>query len=373
MASRSALIEEGAVESVHAKLIADRAPPQIGLIVGKREAGARDIILALVPFPDWNAEGGDDDGDGAGAGSGTTGRPQRPASGGAPLDIDADAILEHTTQVTRMLPGGLDVVGASFPFAWCSSTVALTADPTRVIALLAKKKTPSVTPKRTPAYSVPHPTSAALAAPLASSDPLFKPLSAKPPPSAKEPATRMVFHMPHPGSRTWIATSAMSARRSVRREPRFFGEGAKSSALMSATASPTVSQPPANAESEIESGPDGRDGSVESAASAASAASPADARRRAERRGASAGASAVGPPSVAARHRDACLFPADDWTTRRAGMAPRGWTSPPRRAVFGCAETLARNAAVEVNIDDRWVAGRSACACADTLRGSHAD
>ena len=128
MASRSALIEEGAVESVHAKLIADRAPPQIGLIVGKREAGARDIILALVPFPDWNAEGGDDDGDGAGAGSGTTGRPQRPASGGAPLDIDADAILEHTTQVTRMLPGGLDVVGA-YAFAsegaWRSASGAL--------------------------------------------------------------------------------------------------------------------------------------------------------------------------------------------------------------------------------------------------------
>lgn len=126
MASRSALIEEGAVESVHAKLIADRAPPQIGLIVGKREAGARDIILALVPFPDWNAEGGDDDGDGAG--SGTTGRPQRPASGGAPLDIDADAILEHTTQVTRMLPGGLDVVGA-YAFAsegaWRSASGAL--------------------------------------------------------------------------------------------------------------------------------------------------------------------------------------------------------------------------------------------------------
>ena len=116
------------MESVHAKLISDRAPPQIGLIVGKREAGARDIILALVPFPDWNAEGGDDDGDGAGAGSGTTGRPQRPASGGAPLDIDADAILEHTTQVTRMLPGGLDVVGA-YAFAsegaWRSASGAL--------------------------------------------------------------------------------------------------------------------------------------------------------------------------------------------------------------------------------------------------------
>ena len=54
MTSRSALIEEGVVKSVHAKLIADRAPPQTGLIVGKREVGARDFILALVPSPDWN-------------------------------------------------------------------------------------------------------------------------------------------------------------------------------------------------------------------------------------------------------------------------------------------------------------------------------
>ena len=156
MASRSALIEEGAVESVHAKLIADRAPPQIGLIVGKREAGARDIILALVPFPDWNAEGGDDDGDGAGAGSGTTGRPQRPASGGAPLDIDADAILEHTTQVTRMLPGGLDVVGA-YAFAsegaWRSASGALA----RAAVAAAPAPAPAPAPDASAASSVSDP------------------------------------------------------------------------------------------------------------------------------------------------------------------------------------------------------------------------
>ena len=127
MTSRSALIEEGVVKSVHAKLIADRAPPQTGLIVGKREVGARDFILALVPSPDWNAEDGDGDSDRAPPGGGTP-QAQRPAGAGAPLHVDADSILEHVTQVTRMLPGGLDVVGA-YAFAseqaWRSASGAL--------------------------------------------------------------------------------------------------------------------------------------------------------------------------------------------------------------------------------------------------------
>ena len=126
MASRTALIEEGAVDSVHAKLIADRAPPQVGLIVGKRSVGARDLILALVPFPDgWNASGKKGDGDGD---VGAPCTPSRPASGGTPLHIDVDSIVEHATQVTRMLPGGLDVVGA-YAFAaeqaWRSASTAL--------------------------------------------------------------------------------------------------------------------------------------------------------------------------------------------------------------------------------------------------------
>ena len=126
MASRTALIEEGAVESVHTKLIADRAPPQVGLIVGKRSVGARDLILALVPLPDgWNASGKKGDGDGD---VGAPCTPSRPASGGTPLHIDVDSIVEHATQVTRMLTGGLDVVGA-YAFAaeqaWRSASTAL--------------------------------------------------------------------------------------------------------------------------------------------------------------------------------------------------------------------------------------------------------
>ena len=126
MASRTALIEEGAVESVHTKLIADRAPPQVGLIVGKRSVGARDLILALVPFPDgWNASGKKGDGDGD---VGAPCTPSRPASGGTPLHIDVDSIVEHATQVTRMLTGGLDVVGAyacAAEQAWRSASTAL--------------------------------------------------------------------------------------------------------------------------------------------------------------------------------------------------------------------------------------------------------
>ena len=83
MTSRSALIEEGVVKSVHAKLIADRAPPQTGLIVGKREVGARDFILALVPSPDWNAEDGDGDSDRAPPGGGTPQAQRRRVRGGS--------------------------------------------------------------------------------------------------------------------------------------------------------------------------------------------------------------------------------------------------------------------------------------------------
>ena len=117
------------MEAVHESLIADRAPPQIGLVVGKLEVGARDFVLALVPFPDWT-----DDASGEGSGSSTVGGangtgksvPPRPASSGAPLEIDPDWILEHTTHVSRMLPGGLTVVGA---YAFASDAAFKTAMP----------------------------------------------------------------------------------------------------------------------------------------------------------------------------------------------------------------------------------------------------
>ena len=79
------------------------APPlQIGLLVGKLEVGTRDFVLALVPFPDWK-----DDEEGAGGAA---------ARADTALDVDEDWIVEHATQVSRMLPGGVDVVG-TYAFA----------------------------------------------------------------------------------------------------------------------------------------------------------------------------------------------------------------------------------------------------------------
>ena len=104
MASRVVLMEEGVVEAVHASLIATRATPCVGLCIGKREVGARDFILELVPFPD-----GWDEGDDIDTTSATKSKP--PASTDTPLHINPSMLLEHVTQVTRMLPGGLTVVG----------------------------------------------------------------------------------------------------------------------------------------------------------------------------------------------------------------------------------------------------------------------
>ena len=68
----------------------------------KLEAGTRDFVLALVPFPDWK-----DDEEGAGGAA---------ARADTALDVDEDWIVEHATQVSRMLPGGVDVVG-TYAFA----------------------------------------------------------------------------------------------------------------------------------------------------------------------------------------------------------------------------------------------------------------
>ena len=102
MSSRTALLEEDAVQATFDALLRDRAPAQIGLLVGKLEVGTRDFVLALVPFPDWK-----DDEEGAGGAA---------ARADTALDVDEDWIVEHATQVSRMLPGGVDVVG-TYAFA----------------------------------------------------------------------------------------------------------------------------------------------------------------------------------------------------------------------------------------------------------------
>ena len=114
MTSRTVLIEEGAVQGAFDASLADRAPAHVGLCIGKLEVGARDFVLALVPFPDWN----DDVADDARTAPAAAKRKTLSASGDtSPLNVDDDWIVEHATQVSRMLPGGLAVVGV---YAFCS-------------------------------------------------------------------------------------------------------------------------------------------------------------------------------------------------------------------------------------------------------------
>ena len=92
MTSRTVLIEEGAVQGAFDASLADRAPAHVGLCIGKLEVGARDFVLALVPFPDWN----DDVADDARTAPAAAKRKTLSASGDtSPLNVDDDWIVEH--------------------------------------------------------------------------------------------------------------------------------------------------------------------------------------------------------------------------------------------------------------------------------------
>ena len=124
MASRTCLIEEATIQPTFDTLLQTRAPPQVGLLLGKLEVGARDFILALVPAPP------SDTGSGArGAGSspgGGKGGKGGGSGGGDKLEVDEEWIIEHSLQVSRMLPGGVSIVGL---YAFGSDAAAKAAMP----------------------------------------------------------------------------------------------------------------------------------------------------------------------------------------------------------------------------------------------------
>ena len=105
MASRACVLEEAAITETHERLLNTRAPPSTGLLLGKLEVGSRDVVLALVPTP-AKEEDDDDAGGGPGPGRDASSSSAAAASASA-LEIDEDWIVEHATQATRMLPGGI--------------------------------------------------------------------------------------------------------------------------------------------------------------------------------------------------------------------------------------------------------------------------
>jgi len=118
---RAVVGDEVQVEAQVDSIFASRKPVQVGLLIGKLSvANSRDSVFSLIPTPAKDGEeaakitgapSGPKDGGGK---KGAKGKPSNVDS--SSLLIDTDWVAEHARQVSRMLVGGMDVVGI-FVFA----------------------------------------------------------------------------------------------------------------------------------------------------------------------------------------------------------------------------------------------------------------
>mmetsp|Transcript_18803 Transcript_18803/g.41150 ORF Transcript_18803/g.41150 Transcript_18803/m.41150 type:complete len:504 (-) Transcript_18803:99-1610(-) len=104
---RSCLIEEDHVASYVKGLIQTRVATEVGILIGRLGVGNRDFIFSLAKTP--TAEGDAED---VPTTTGAKGKGKKTSAGATKsLAVDADWMGEHAQQVSRMLPGGIDVVG----------------------------------------------------------------------------------------------------------------------------------------------------------------------------------------------------------------------------------------------------------------------
>lgn len=92
-------------------LLQNRVAAEVGLLIGKPSVGSRDIVLAVVPHPDC------DEVLAVGAGSAAAGSKSKKggssSSSGPSVSVSVrhDDVTDHALQASRMLPGGLSVLG----------------------------------------------------------------------------------------------------------------------------------------------------------------------------------------------------------------------------------------------------------------------
>ncbi|BAH94080.1 Os08g0101200 [Oryza sativa Japonica Group] len=105
--------DEAQVKASEETLSASTSPAQVGLVVGKLSASSdRALAYSLIPTPPTDS--------GAPACSLLRAKPAaKAASSGASssLDFDVDWLAEHARQVSRMLLGGMTVIGI---YIWAS-------------------------------------------------------------------------------------------------------------------------------------------------------------------------------------------------------------------------------------------------------------
>ncbi|MQL87575.1 hypothetical protein Taro_020121 [Colocasia esculenta] len=123
---KSVVGEETRLQSFEERLSQSALRAQVGLVIGRLSLGLdRGFVYDLVPTPMTDAglppcsipdaAGGVDKRKGSKGGGG--GRSSQAEAAAAPLSIDTDWVAEHARQVSRMLLGGMYVVGI---YVWAS-------------------------------------------------------------------------------------------------------------------------------------------------------------------------------------------------------------------------------------------------------------
>ncbi|KAJ6851705.1 protein odr-4-like protein [Iris pallida] len=120
---KSVIGEETQLKSLENRLFQTSIPAQVGIVVGKLNPNSdRAFVYDLIPTPPTDGGGPPCSLRSSEVGGGGGGREKKKKGGSSvepppSLSIDADWVAEHARQVSRMLMGGVHVVGV---YVWAS-------------------------------------------------------------------------------------------------------------------------------------------------------------------------------------------------------------------------------------------------------------
>lgn len=134
-------------------LLKNRVQAEVGLIVGKPSVGSRDLALAVVPTTSQDGEQVLIISQGSAASAAKAKKAGPKVKSNEPavsIDLESELIAEHALQASRMLPGGLAVLGlylfapesgySSASSQLCSTLAAIAADSSSSSVLSASKE-----------------------------------------------------------------------------------------------------------------------------------------------------------------------------------------------------------------------------------------
>lgn len=136
---------DGSIEAFAAQQLKQGAEPEVGLLLGRLSVGSKDVVLLTCRTPDQEGEPAfTATAPSAGASTAKKGGAKPRGSGaGVSAELDVDWVCEHALQVSRMLPGGVSVVGL---YLWGPEGAAASAARSLLQALESLSDLPGATP-----------------------------------------------------------------------------------------------------------------------------------------------------------------------------------------------------------------------------------